>query len=189
MGLVLLGGCSPAPAEVVGVYQGQSSSGEGSSSGGGASGDGVAPDSTGPIADGSAGSDTGPPTITFGDDGTTTAPVDPGTTTGDPPLESTGPAATTDLPGSSSDGELPTASCMDIFGTASGYVPCTEDDSSCTFSVITGGNSCTTICSSFGEACVHALDNPGGGGNECNVQGDSFCDNTAKGVTICVCTR
>lgn len=186
LGLVLLGGCSPAPPEVIGVSQGQSGSAESSSSG--ASGDSVVSDSTGPVADGSASSATGAPEVTSNDG--TTSPVEPATTTGDPPLETTGPGATTDEPGSSSDGEVPPVTCAEIFGGASGYVLCMETEGSCSFNVNTGGNSCTTICSSFGQGCVDTLDNPSAVGQECVIQPtDLDCGSTGKSTTICVCTK
>lgn len=144
--------------------------------------------STGPVADGAASSSSGTTDLTGSELGTTAA-VDPSTTTGDPPAESTGSGSTGPLGSSSSEGGTP-ASCDDLFGAASGYVLCMEDASSCSFNVNTGGNSCTTICGSFGAVCIHALDNPAaGGGQACVVQGDSFCDNASKADTICVCAK
>lgn len=181
-------GCGPIGSEVVEIYDGQSSasSGSGSATLGGGSGD---RGSTGPVADGSgsataAGASTGMVT-----QGGTTQGVDPGTSTGNASATSDATSA-----GSSSEGPMGTSTgdpptCAEIFGAASGYVLCMEDASSCAFNVNTGMNSCTTICSTYGETCLDAIDNPGGAGTECTVQGPSFCDNNSKGTTICVCSR
>lgn len=187
VGLVL--GCGPAPGEVVGVYQGQDSS-SGSVASDGPSG-GITSDGTGPVADGSASSGTGMPAVTSGDG--TTAPVDPsttdpGTSSGDP-LESTGPVTTSE-PGSSSGEPPPPPTCDELFGTASGYVLCMHDATSCTFNVNPNGNTCTTICDSYGQTCLGGIDNPGDAGTECMIQGPFDCDDgSGKSSTICICTR
>jgi len=190
----LLLGCGLDPSEVMEVYQGQGSSsgsgsGESSSSGGTSAG-------TGPIADGTAGSDTGMPPATS-EVGDTTGPVDPETTapgtTTEPPAESTGPepGTTTDpSTSSSSDGGMPPASCDELFDTASGYVLCMHDAGSCSFNVLTNGQTCTTICNGFGQTCLGGLDNPSGAGTECMIQGMLDCSSGAsKSSTICICTR
>ena len=101
---------------------------------------------------------------------------------------STGEVIGTGTGASSSEGGMP-ASCDDIFGAAPDYVLCMADATSCTFTVSTGGSSCDTVCASFGEACLGALDNPGLGGDRCLVQGPYDCASTSKAYTICICTR
>jgi hypothetical protein len=191
MGLLL--GCGLGPSEVVGVYEGQGSTSTGGSSGG-TRGGGDVTAGTGPIADGSAGSGTGMPQSTT-DEGDTTHAVDPsttdpGTTSLSPPEStSTGPdpGSTSDLPGeSSSDGEMPPPSCDDLFGLAVGYELCFEDDVQCGFDVDMLGNSCATICGSFGAACLGAIDNPGAGG--CTENGPEGCD-IVHGTEICICAK
>lgn len=181
----LLCGCGPAPSEVIGPYDGTGGS-SGSATGGPSSGE-VGTGSTGPIADGSAGSGTGMPTTMSGDTGTT-APVDPVTT--DPDTASGDVPTTTDPssgdPGSSSSGDPPPLTCDQIFGTADGYLLCMEDETSCTFALNTGNNNCNVVCSSFGEVCLGAIDNPTG--VTCDQQGASSCDVT-KGSTICICSK
>lgn len=184
----LLLGCGAAPGEVVGVYQGQdSSSGQAASEG--PSG-GVDSGSTGSVADGSASSGTSTPP---GGDGTTTAPVDPSTTdpdattSGEPP-GSTGPGSTSSEPGSSSEGGPP-PTCQEVFGTAEGYISCTEAPGSCAFNVNVYGASCNTLCGMFGHGCIDSINNPGlGDGNECFDQGGEYdCNSVGKDTTICVC--
>jgi hypothetical protein len=165
-------GCGPAPSEVIGPPHGSSAAGS-DGSGGGTSG-GATRGDTGPVADASAGS--GTPDTTQGN---ATEPVDAGTTS------ATG-RGTTDT--SSSDGAAP-ATCDEIFGAAPGYVLCEFDDTSCRFNVTTGGQSCTTICASYGQTCLDALDNPSTMAEACVVQGGSTCGNSSKSTTLCVCTR
>lgn len=175
-------GCTPTPPEVVDVYEGQTATDSGSSGGPGATS--TMPGSTSSVADGSGGSGTGPGPA--GSGGTTGDPLDPGTT--GQSMGSTGPGSTTDpLGGSTGDGMPP--SCDEVFDTAPGYELCSSDDTSCGFAVVTKGDSCTTICSSFGQACLGALDNPGQDGDACFVQGDYSCEATNKGFTICICSR
>jgi len=89
--------------------------------------------------------------------------------------------------GSSDSG--PSPSCNELFGSASGYVLCLENETSCSFNANTGGVSCDGICGSFGAVCLDAIDNPSVVGQECIAQGMSFCANAAKGTTICVCSK
>lgn len=175
-------GCTPPPTEVVDVYEGQTATDTDRSTGPEPAS--TAPGSTGSVADGSGGSGTGPGPM--GSDGTTGDPLDPGTT--GEPMGSTGPGSTTDpLGGSTGDGMPP--SCGEVFDTAPGYVLCSFDDTSCRFAVSTMGNSCNSICSGFGQACLGAQDNPGPDGNACMVQGEYSCEATDKGFTICICSR
>jgi hypothetical protein len=180
----LLLGCGLSPSEVVGVYEGQGSS----SSGGSADGpgtDGVGSASTGPVADATGGSDTGTPSTSA--EGDTNA-VDPSTTDPDTAPGSTGPASTSGEPGSSSGPPPLPPTCTEVFGTASGYVLCTEGARSCAFNVNTGGNDCNAICGMFGAACLDDLDNNSVAGEECIVQpADLNCASLGKSTTICVC--
>lgn len=175
----LLMGCTPTPPEVVDVYDGKGGSGSGS--GGAGSSDGLSATS-GPVATGSAGSGSGP-----GVDGSTSGPVDPSSTTDDPPAGSTGPGSTGEAAESSSGDPIP-LTCDEIFSGATGYHLCEFDDESCSFSVTTGGQSCTTICGTYGQTCLGALDNPAPPAY-CTVEGSYDCGGTSKGTTICICSR
>lgn len=180
-------GCGPAPGEVVGVYEGQDSSSGRVASDGPSGGSGIS-GSSGPVADGSAGSGTGPAPGTSD----TTATVDPstsgpGTTTTVDPTDSTGPAVTTVDPSTSSGDPPPPPTCDDLFGSAPGYELCFEDDMQCGFDLDTGDQSCNTVCASFGSTCLGAFDNPGGSGG-CSQEGVDDC-NTVHNTEICVCSR
>ncbi len=166
-----------------------SSDSQGSTTTNGATSD--IPDGTGPIAEGSAGSGTsggpGPGTTTTSPppDGSTTEPADESTTTDEPPSDSS--SSTTGRPSGSSSGGEVLLTCDQIFDTATDYLLCDSDDTSCSFSVTTGNQSCDTICMSFGETCLGANDNPGGA--SCTIQGPYGCGDTSKGTTICICSR
>jgi hypothetical protein len=185
----LLLGCGLNPSEVVGVYEGQGTSSSGASGDGPNSGGGSA--STGPVADGSAGSGTGTPGTSAEGDTHAVDPstTDPGTTSGDPP-ETTGPPATSDDPGSSSGTPPAPPTCNELFGTATDYVWCWEDDVSCGFSVNPGGLTCNGVCALFGATCIDNFDNPGAG-EECVVQAtEADCNsNLGEVSTICVCAK
>lgn len=186
---VLLWACTPTPAEVVEVFDGDSSSGSATTNVTATGQVTVTSTDTGPVAEGSADSGTGPGSTGPVLDGTSTGPVDP-STTGEPPGGSTDSGSTGNpVGGSSSSGDPPQPSCDEVFGMASGYFLCNSDDSSCSFNVSTGGNSCNTICGSFGETCLGAQDNPGAGGDVCFVQGPYDCASTSKSTTICICSR
>lgn len=182
----LLFGCTPSPTEVIGPYSGSAGS-SGSATGGSSGEQGTG--TTGPIAEGSADSGTGMPTSMTGDTGTT-APVDPVTT--DPDTTSADDVPVTDSssgdPGSSSSGDPPPPpTCQELFGTASNYNLCMEDDTSCMFALDTGGMSCNGICGSFGHACLGAIDNPGG--YDCSNRGNLTCNDAGKSTTICICAK
>jgi hypothetical protein len=126
--------------------------------------------------------------------GGSTVGVTPDSSTGDAThgatsSSSTGDSGTTTGPEleSSSGPPPPPPTCDEIFGTAAGYLLCAEDDVSCSFNVDNLGESCNIICGLFGQLCLGALDNPGDG--TCFVQGNSTCDATGKGNTICICTK
>lgn len=178
-------GCGASPAEVVGVYEGKgSSSGDGSSDG--TNGGGSA--STGPVADGSASS--GSSTTSPGPADGTTMPVDPVTTdasTGEIPPDPTTSDGST---GDPSTGAPPAPTCDELFGLATSYVLCWEDETSCGFSVNPGGLTCTAVCNSFGAACIDNFDNPSAG-EECVVQAtEADCNsNLGEMSTICVCAK
>jgi hypothetical protein len=79
-------------------------------------------------------------------------------------------------------------SCDDIYSTASGYILCKENPTSCEFNANTSPN-CATLCSSFsGQTCLGAYDNPNTAGQECDHIGTDSCS-TNRGTEICVCSR
>ena len=88
----------------------------------------------------------------------------------------------------SSSGDPIPLTCDEIFSGATGYHLCEFDDESCSFSVTTGGQSCTTICGTYGQTCLGALDNPAPPAY-CTVEGSYDCGGTSKGTTICICSR
>ena len=182
--ILILGGCvglPPEPPRGAGGTSTDATSGLPMTSAG----------STGSTVDGSLDSGTLPLTSS---DGSTTHPIEPGTTeqgttTSSGTAESTGPMPTTGETGSTSM-EPAAPTCDELFGTAPGYVLCMEDAVSCSFNVGPNGNTCTTICNSYGQVCLGGLDNPNGAGTECMIQATLDCaDGSGKANTICICSR
>jgi hypothetical protein len=125
-------------------------------------------------------------------DGTTLG-AGPGTSTGDAADASSSGTSTGEVPGSSSGdatsstSDPPAPTCNELFGAANGYNLCEEDMASCTFVVNANGASCNMICNSFDQACIGAIDNPGG--LRCTYLGPLDCDDAENGSTICICAK
>jgi len=74
--------------------------------------------------------------------------------------------------------------CDARYGQAQQYVLCVETSTSCEFFVKSGGDTCTTICASFGGSCLGGYDNSG----SCTHVGSSNCNKSLSGQ-ICICSK
>lgn len=190
--LMLLGlllGCAPTPSEVVGTGDGGGSSTSTASTSGT-----MLPstsDDTDPQAD-ATGSATGLGTDTSSDGGTSQG-VQPDTSTGEVTtgeITTGGTTTTGSDPSSTSTGtDLSTGadpSCDALFGTAPGYLYCTETPDACHFNADTGGGNCNQMCASLDSTCVAAFDNS----HACTIIRPNMdtCE-TNRSTEICACAK
>jgi hypothetical protein len=77
--------------------------------------------------------------------------------------------------------------CIQMYGSAPGFVLCTASADSCSFNASTGvGSSCLVLCESLGGMCIGGFNN----GSEPCVEGGMIpCTNDANGSDICVCSQ
>jgi len=78
------------------------------------------------------------------------------------------------------------ATCDQLFGTASGYLLCSEAADRCEFAILINGLTCADLCQSFGRGCVGAFGNVDP--NRCTHVGTETCS-MARTDEICVCAR
>lgn len=77
--------------------------------------------------------------------------------------------------------------CDATFGSARGYILCSETPTSCSFVVALDGDDCNIVCNDGGERCTGAT-NDGPAGLECMGMGSWACGQNGISA-ICTCSR
>jgi hypothetical protein len=72
------------------------------------------------------------------------------------------------------------------YGSATGYMLCSETTTECRFAATTSGSNCGALCTSLGGTCIDGDDN---GAMPCVATTTADTCATNRTTTICVCSK